>query len=141
MIDQSTGVEHPALQAMFWRSEILQVMVWLRGEGFGDEVDRSILERFLGTDAARGLEQLDAMVTDGLLERVGDRYQLSENGQKEGALDFVSSFEELQASSHGECGPDCPSCFPPEGFDSECTEVCPAYELAMEGRATGGTAG
>ncbi len=141
MIDESTGPAHPALQAMYWRSEILQVMVWLRGEGFGDQVEPSLLERFLGTDAATGLEQLDAMVIDGYLVRAGDRYQLSEYGQQEGALDFVSSFEELQANSHGECGPDCPSCFPPDGIDSECTEVCPAYELAMEGRSSGGTAG
>ena len=28
-----------ALKSMFWRSEILQVMYWLRGEGFGEEVD------------------------------------------------------------------------------------------------------
>lgn len=141
MIDQSTGAGHSALQAMYWRSEILQVMVWLRGEGFGEEIEAGLLERFLGVDGARGLDQLDGMVRDGFLARIGDRYQLTEEGQKEGALDFVSSFEELQMSSHGECGPDCPSCFPPEGVDSECTEVCPAYELAMEGRASGGTVG
>jgi hypothetical protein len=136
MSDQSTGSGpgRSALQAMYWRSEILQVMVWMRGEGFGEEVDTKILQRFLGVDAETGLEHLDGMVDDGYVVRVGDRYRLSELGQKEGALDFISSFEELQRTAHGECGPDCPHCFPPEGVDSDCTEACPAYELAMEGR-------
>ncbi len=131
----AAGPGRSALQAMYWRSEILQVMVWMRGEGFGEEVDTKILQRFLGVDADTGLEHLDGMVVDGYVERVGDRYRLSEIGQKEGALDFISSFEELQRTAHGECGPDCPHCFPPEGIDSDCTEACPAYELAMEGRA------
>ncbi len=134
MSDQSAAPGRSALQAMYWRSEILQVMVWMRGEGFGEEVDTKILQRFLGVDADTGLEHLDGMVVDGYVERVGDRYRLSEIGQKEGALDFISSFEELQRTAHGECGPDCPHCFPPEGTDSDCTEACPAYELAMEGR-------
>jgi hypothetical protein len=129
------GPGRSALQAMYWRSEILQVMVWMRGEGFGEEVDTKILQRFLGVDADTGLEHLDGMVKDGYVVRVGDRYRLSELGQKEGALDFIASFEELQRTAHGECGPDCPHCFPPEGVDSDCTEACPAYELAMEGRS------
>jgi len=134
MSEQATGPGRSALQAMYWRSEILQVMVWMRGEGFGEEVDTKILQRFLGVDADTGLEHLDGMVVDGYVVRVGDRYRLSELGQKEGALDFISSFEELQRTAHGECGPDCPHCFPPEGVDSDCTEACPAYEMAMEGR-------
>ena len=139
MSEQTTGTPGPgrsALQAMYWRSEILQVMVWMRGEGFGEEVDTKILQRFLGVDADTGLEHLDGMVEDGYVVRVGDRYRLSELGQKEGALDFISSFEELQKSAHGECGPDCPHCVPPEGVDTDCTEACPAYELAMEGRSS-----
>ena len=131
--DNPEGPGRTALQAMYWRSEILQVMVWMRGEGFGEEVDTKILQRFLGVDAETGLEHLDGMVADGYVVRVDDgRYKLSEVGQKEGALDFISSFEELQRTAHGECGPDCPHCFPPEGVDSDCTEACPAYEMAME---------
>lgn len=127
-----------ALQEMYWRSEILQVMVWIRGEGFGEDVDVAMLQQFLGVDAETGVERLEGMVADGFLERTGEgRYRLSELGRSEGAQEFASSFEDLQRPNHGECGPDCPHCFPPEGEESDCTETCPAYELAMERSAAG----
>ena len=96
-----------ALQALYWRSEILQVMYWLRGEGFGDQVDPSLLEKFLGVDSAIGVLYLDRLVEEGYVEKVGDRFTLSEAGLKEGALEFVTSFSELTRPTHGECSADC----------------------------------
>jgi hypothetical protein len=92
---------------MFWRSEILQVMYWLRGEGFGDQVDAALLERFLGVDAGIGVLYLDRLVEEGYVERAGDRYVLSEIGAREGALEFAASFSELTRPTHGECSADC----------------------------------
>ena len=58
-----------ALRALYWRDEILQLMFWIHGEGFGDEVGvggvgggaphraaqlPTLLERFLGVDAQVG---------------------------------------------------------------------------------------
>lgn len=129
-----------ALKSMYWRSEILQVMFWLRGEGFGDDVDAGQIERFLGVEAATGVQYLDQLVEEGLLESVGDRYALSELGRQEGGLEFASSFEDLTRSAHGECGPDCPHCFPPEGVDTDCEEGCPAYQLAMDNAVSSGRA-
>jgi hypothetical protein len=117
---------------MFWRSEILQVMYWLRGEGFGEEVDASVIERFLGVDAEVGIQYLDELVEEGLIEVLGDLYCLSELGRKEAGFEFAQAFEDLTNQAHGECGPDCPHCFPPEGSDSDCTEGCPAFELSQE---------
>jgi hypothetical protein len=106
-----TEVMHPpkseALQALYWRSEILQVMYWLRGEGFGDQIDASLLERFLGVDAEIGVRYLDRLVEEGYVERAGDRYVLSELGRREGALEFATSFSELTRPTHGECSADC----------------------------------
>jgi hypothetical protein len=106
-----TEVMHPpkseALQALYWRSEILQVMYWLRGEGFGDQIDASLLERFLGVDAEIGVRYLDRLVEEGYVERAGDRYALSELGRREGALEFATSFSELTRPTHGECSADC----------------------------------
>ncbi len=96
-----------ALRALYWRSEILQVMVWLKDEGFGDQVDATLLERFLGVDSDIDLHYLDRLVDDGYVERVGDRYKLSEAGAREGGLEFAASFEELMKPTHGECSPDC----------------------------------
>jgi hypothetical protein len=106
-----TEVMHPpkseALQALYWRSEILQVMYWLRGEGFGDQIDPSLLERFLGVDAEIGVQYLDRLVEEDYVERAGDRYALSELGRREGALEFATSFSELTRPTHGECSADC----------------------------------
>ncbi len=106
-----TEVMHPpkseALQALYWRSEILQVMYWLRGEGFGDQIDASLLERFLGVDAEIGVQYLDRLVEENYVERAGDRYALSELGRREGALEFATSFSELTRPTHGECSADC----------------------------------
>ena len=96
-----------ALREMFWRSEILQVMFWLKGEGFGDQVDATLLERFLGVDAHVGVQYLDRLLEEGYVERVDDRYKLSDAGAREGGLEFAASFEELMRPTHGECSADC----------------------------------
>ncbi len=96
-----------ALRALYWRSEILQVMFWLRGEGFGDQIDPVLLERFLGVDARLGVQYLDRLVEDGYVERAGGRYALSAIGLSEGGLEFAMSFEELTRPAHGECSADC----------------------------------
>ena len=105
-----------ALRDLYWRSEILQVMFWLKGEGFGDQVDVTLLERFLGVDSHIGVEHLHRLLDEGYLERVGDRYSLSAAGAREGELEFAASFEELTKPAGGECRSD-PWCHdsPPEG--------------------------
>ncbi len=101
-----------ALREMFWRSEILQVIYWLRGEQFGlgefrDQADAKMLERFLGVDAEIGVLYLDLLVDRGDLEREDDRYRLSEEGVREGALEFAASWSDLTRPTHGECSADC----------------------------------
>jgi hypothetical protein len=97
----------PALRDMYWRSEILQVCYWLRGEGLGDTVDAALLERFLGVGATIGITYLDRLVSDGYLEREGSRYRLSALGVEEGKAEFALSFAELTRPGHGECSADC----------------------------------
>jgi len=96
-----------ALLALYWRSEILQVMYWLRGEGLGDVIDAPLLERFLGVDAAVGVGYLDRLAVDGYLERVPGGYALSEVGLAEGKTEFALSFADLTRPAHGECSADC----------------------------------
>lgn len=97
----------PALQMLYWRSEILQVMYWLRGEGFGDIVDAPMIERFLGVDAHRGVSYLDRLVEEGYLTADGEWYALSDFGLKQGAREFAESFSGLTKPAHGECSDDC----------------------------------
>ena len=96
-----------ALRSLYWRSEILQVMFWLQGEGFGDIVDPPLIERFLGVDARVGLAFLDRLVDEGYLTRDGEWFRLSERGHAEGAAEFASSFDDLLKPTHGECSADC----------------------------------
>lgn len=106
-----TGPSQPKselLRALYWREEILQVIYWIEGEGFGDEVDAGQLDRFLGLDANLGGGYLDRLVEDGYLRRVdADRYSLTDRGRAHGARSFADEFADLTRPAHGECGPDC----------------------------------
>ena len=108
--DENTALAAPkssALQMLYWRSEILQVMYWLRGEGFGDIVDAPMIERFLGVDASNGLGYLERLVEEGYLTADGNFFGLSEFGLKQGARGFDDSFNALTKPAHGECSDDC----------------------------------
>lgn len=97
-----------ALKALFWRDEILQLMFWIEGEGFGDQVDPALLERFLGVDAAVGVRYLDRLVDESLLTCGSDgRYALTAAGHEHGAKVFAHEFADITQPGHGECGPEC----------------------------------
>ncbi len=106
-MDELHPPKSEALRALYWRSEILQVMYWLRGEGLGDVVDPPLLERFLGVEAEVGVGYLDRLVVDGYLEQVPGGYVMSESGLAEGKTEFALSFADLTRPTHGECSPDC----------------------------------
>jgi hypothetical protein len=106
-VDELHAPKSPALQALYWRSEILQVMYWLRGEGLGDVVDAPLLERFLGAEAAVGVTWLERLAEEGYLERATGGFRLSDRGLAEGATEFAMSFADLTRPAHGECSADC----------------------------------
>jgi predicted transcriptional regulator len=114
-----------ALRVLYWRDEILEMMFWIKGEGLGDHIDPSILERFLGVEAAVGIQYLNRLVDEGLLARTAEGlYELTEGGERTGARLFVDSFAELTRPGHGECGPDCWCHVSPEE-----AEACAAERL------------
>jgi len=106
-MDELHPPKSEALRSMYWRSEILQVMYWLRGEGLGEVVDATLLERFLGVDACVGVGYLDHMVLDGYLEPAPGGYVMSESGLAEGKTEFALCFADLTRPTHGECSADC----------------------------------
>ena len=88
------------------RDEILQIMFWLHGEGFGPDVSPADILRFAGDEAAvrRTLAQL---VEDGYAEALPDdaRYHLTPLGVQEGRRRFLDEFEPyLARRAHGQCG-------------------------------------
>lgn len=132
MIEQSNGqMDHSLLSPankmqpvdeLYWRDEILQVMYWYRGEGFGEALTVRDLQTFLPADVYLLATQMEAMVHEGYLvhvvhgqeERKGEtspqHYTFTAYGASEGARRFADEFAGLTGQAHGECGPDCPHC-------------------------------
>jgi hypothetical protein len=106
-MDELHPPKSEALRQLYWRSEILQLMYWLRGEGLGDVADAPLMERFLGVEAAVGLSYLAQLVDEGYLERRGDGFVLSKRGLEEGKTEFALSFADLTRPAHGDCSADC----------------------------------
>lgn len=102
------------LDELYWRDEILQVMYWYRGEGFGDIIAARDLMTFLPADESFLTSQLERLVAEGYLAHAGGtpmpRYTFTPYGAREGARRFADEFSGLTGQAHGECGPDCPHC-------------------------------
>jgi hypothetical protein len=99
------------LDDIYWRDEILQILYWFRGEGFGEVVTVQDLMPFLNVEETLVERQLEQLVVDGYTTRVNaapPRYQLTEWGVKEGGRRFADEFSGLTNQGHGECNnPDC----------------------------------
>ena len=110
----SPGQAMRPIDELYWRDEILQVMYWYRGEGFGESVTVRDLQTFLPADERLLATQMDSMVIEGYLVRRDDgsppRYAFTAYGAREGARRFADEFAGLTGQAHGECGPDCPHC-------------------------------
>src|SRR3990172_2544901 len=111
---------------LYWRDEILQLMYWMTGEGFGQEFGVADLEKFLKAEASLLAAHLEAMAVGRLLERVGENYALTSLGKREGARRFATEFEDLLKRGHFECDePDC-DCHNPESVEGICKHLSPA---------------
>lgn len=127
MSEQKYNSENP-LDSIYWRDEILQVMYWMTGEGFGREFAAADLQKFLQAEDAMLTENLEQMVSTGLLEHAGgNRYALSDLGRREGGRRFADEFEEMLKPGHFECDePDC-DCHNPESAGEACKHLSPAH--------------
>jgi hypothetical protein len=123
-IDLITTDEPPSI---FWQDEILQVMYWMRGEGFGEKMTVADLQRFLDASDEVLTANLTQLSKNGLvnLDETG-RYELSTSGVKEGGRRFADEFEGMLNPGHYECAdPDC-DCHSSE-FGGECSHIAGTY--------------
>lgn len=112
MTNSSSTRPHDPSDHIYWRDEILQVMFWYRGEGFGERLTPTELQRFLligRQDLSRHLEQ---MVHEGYLISVSESgenlYLFTPMGEQEARRRFLDEFEGLRKPGHYECNrPDC----------------------------------
>lgn len=118
-----------SVDSIYWRDEILQVMYWMTGEGFGQEFSLSDLRKFLSAVDDVLEDNLEQMVSTGLLERVGgNKYALTVQGKREGGRRFADEFEEMLKPGHFECDePDC-DCHDPNSIEGACKHFFAAQE-------------
>lgn len=119
---QPPSGNNEALNALFWRDEILQIMYWMQGEGLAKGVAANKLLVLLNTTPENLMFHLKKMVGEDYLVHEGEvyslesKFNLGEGGKKEAGKKFAEAFQGLQKVGHGECGPDCDCQW--EGHDS-----------------------
>ena len=114
-----TALGHQALDALYWRAEILQAMYWMRGEGLAAAVEPAGLSHFLATDRATIEMQMCALCDEGYLAAAGSAYALTDAGATEGGRSFQDEFAELTRPAHYECAPGC-WCHDPDHSGEPC---------------------
>jgi hypothetical protein len=109
----SSAPKSEPLRTLYWRSEILQVVYWLFGEGLGDLVDMDLIRTYLGLEAL-GVEPgedistyVNLLVADGSLVRDGEWYALSARSLAEGEAQWATAFTDLVHPISNDCNDEC----------------------------------
>jgi hypothetical protein len=104
----SSAPKSDQLRVLYWRSEILQVVYWLHGEGLGDLVDIDLIRTYLGVDTSENLSTyLELLVADGSLVGDGEWYALSARAMAEGEAEMATAFTDLVHPVVSECNDEC----------------------------------
>lgn len=97
----------PTLRLVFWREEILELVLWLRGEGMDEHLDSLTVSRFLGLTVNEAGDYVRHLAAEGLLKRVPDgRYQLDVAGEQE-AQRLIRGSRSTPPPRPGPCGAVC----------------------------------
>ncbi len=119
-----------AVDALFWREEILQVLYWMEGEGLEVSVPFSRLMVLLSTTTDNLFQHLKRNIEAGYLKTEDDLFdenssvKLTPFGKKEAGNIFRNAFEGMQKAGHGECGPDCEFCYSEGEKLEDCVHNC-----------------
>ncbi len=130
MPEKKEDTNQNALDALFWREEILQVLYWIEGEGLAEIVPFNRLLSLLNTTPENLLLHLQKNIEAGYLKTEGEALsidsslQLTPFGKKEAGSIFRNAFEGMQKAGHGECGPDCEFCYEVGVKTEDCVHNC-----------------
>lgn len=130
MISDNNKNNQHAIDALFWREEILQVLYWMKGEGLADAVPVSRLLSLLNTTPDNLLLHIQKNTAAGYLETEdgvlteNSAVKLTPTGNKEAGAIFRNAFEGMQKAGHGECGPDCEFCYVEGEKLEDCVHNC-----------------
>jgi DNA-binding IclR family transcriptional regulator len=104
------------------RDEMLELLYWIEGEGFGGAAGFAEIVRFLALPEDAVRRTLADLIARGEIahDDVAGDYRLTERGRREGARRFAEEFAPLLAQGHGECNdPDC-GCHSDPSSAAEC---------------------
>ncbi len=103
--------------------EMLELLYWFEGEGFGGVATLDGIIRFASLPEPLVRQTLDRLTGRGDVVLDGEgapEYRLTESGRREAARRFAAEFAPLLSQGHGECSdPDC-DCHTSEGGAAEC---------------------
>ena len=108
--------------------ELLELLYWFEGEGFGGVANVATITRFTTLDVDLVRRTLNRLQARGDITLVGvvaagdaaAEYRLTATGRKEAARRFAAEFAPMLSQGHGECSdPDC-DCHSSEGGAAEC---------------------
>ena len=116
--DDSTGDNDIARE-----DELLELLYWFEGEGFGGVSSIEGIVRFTNLSEPLVLRTLARLLSRDhvmLDESRGGEYRLTDTGRREAARRFAAEFAPMINQGHGECSdPDC-DCHSSEGGAAEC---------------------
>lgn len=108
--------------------ELLELLYWFEGEGFGGVATIVTITRFINLEESLVRRTLDRLLLRGdvMFDESGSvddapaEYRLTESGRREAARRFAAEFAPMLSQGHGECSdPDC-DCHSNEGGAAEC---------------------
>ena len=103
-----SGQDSAAVAEIARRDEVLELLFWMRGQGFGEALSAKDLAAFLAYPEPEIAATLQTLAALGAVERrAGGFYALTESGLPEARRRFVDDFREMLAEGHGECGFSC----------------------------------
>ncbi len=115
--------EDTAGEGIAREDELLELLYWFEGEGFGGVASLEGITRFTNLIEPLVRRTLDRLVERGdvaLDMNRGAEYRLTETGRREAARRFAAEFAPLLSQGHGECSdPNC-DCHTSEGGAAEC---------------------
>ncbi|MFN2445892.1 MAG: hypothetical protein ABR606_09985 [Vicinamibacterales bacterium] len=107
------------------RDEVLEMLYWTEGEGFGGAATLDAMARFLTHDRNDVARTLSDLITRGDVTHDTEtaEYRLTDTGRKEAARRFAEEFAPMLNQGHGECNdPNC-DCHSDPKSAAECHAV------------------
>ena len=103
--------------------ELLELLYWFEGEGFGGVATLDGIVRFTSLDEPLVRQTLARLIARGDVvvdASRGEEYCLTEPGRREAARRFAAEFAPMLSQGHGECSdPNC-DCHTSEGGAADC---------------------